>query len=278
MQIVTYSKCRKGTLGHYKLPPPPQIAPKGPMETLEIFFEKDQEISAGLIMLNKILQISKAKNKDSEDVIKLAPEKPTEEAEMKMAKNGPISGVNFPQRDLLNKKLYRCRLNGYTAIESKADFTKGGWGLLIAVKKSIGLELREFKSEPSWLAGTVSGTSSNGQKFTLLVTNAHIPNVGVRRKRAVGQLQAEFQKICKNFKSLILLGDLNMNVQASRKFTPKLGVGLELAKVSNSSGSRWNKNTFGRMIDHIFYTEFNCSPNSCISDRKLDISVMNGTF
>ncbi|OLY81623.1 hypothetical protein AYI68_g4269 [Smittium mucronatum] len=63
-----------------------------------------------------------------------------------------------------------------------------------------------------------------------------------------------------------------MDVQAATKFTSKIGVGLELVKVSNSSGSRWNKDTVGRMIDHIFYAGFNCRPKSCLADRKLDLS------
>ncbi|OMJ08096.1 hypothetical protein AYI69_g11203 [Smittium culicis] len=53
------------------------------------------------------------------------------------------------QETFLNKKSYRCRLPGYTCIEAKADLTKGGIGLLIAVKNNIGLDLNEYKSAPT---------------------------------------------------------------------------------------------------------------------------------
>ncbi|OLY84014.1 hypothetical protein AYI68_g1832 [Smittium mucronatum] len=66
--------------------------------------------------------------------------------------------------------------------------------------------------------------------------------------------------------------DLNMDVQAATKFTSKLGAWLELAKVTNSSGLRWNKDTVGRMIDHIFYSGFNCRLSSCLANCKIDLS------
>ncbi|OLY82635.1 hypothetical protein AYI68_g3239 [Smittium mucronatum] len=72
-----------------------------------------------------------------------------------------------------------------------------------------------------------------------------------------------------------------MDVLAASKFTSKLGVGFELAKVSNSSGLRSNQNAVGRMIDQIFYAGFNCRPNRVIADRKLNISdhmLISDTF
>ncbi|OMJ08836.1 hypothetical protein AYI70_g11289, partial [Smittium culicis] len=38
-----------------------------------------------------------------------------------------------------------------------------------------------------------------------------------------------------------------MDTPASKKFTLKLGTGFQHAKVSNSTGSRYNKSTVGRL-------------------------------
>ncbi|OLY84015.1 hypothetical protein AYI68_g1833 [Smittium mucronatum] len=72
------------------------------MGTPKNFEKKDQEISEGLKVLDKILQISKAKNKTSEGAKKLAPKKPSEAAGAKMSENDPISGVIFPQSSFSN--------------------------------------------------------------------------------------------------------------------------------------------------------------------------------
>ncbi|OLY79148.1 hypothetical protein AYI68_g6792 [Smittium mucronatum] len=77
-------------------------------------------------------------------------------------------------------------------------------------------------SVPSWLAGTVSGTSYTGQKFTLLVKNSQIPILGFRRKSAVDQLKIEFQKFSKKINYLILTGELFIEVQAASNSAFKL--------------------------------------------------------
>ncbi|OMJ12972.1 hypothetical protein AYI69_g9191 [Smittium culicis] len=63
-----------------------------------------------------------------------------------------------------------------------------------------------------------------------------------------------------------------MDTPASKKFTLKLGTGFQNAKVTNSTGSRYNKNTVGRMIDHIYYAGLNSRPNWCTVNRFLDLS------
>ncbi|OMJ20070.1 hypothetical protein AYI70_g4343, partial [Smittium culicis] len=63
-----------------------------------------------------------------------------------------------------------------------------------------------------------------------------------------------------------------MDSSASTKLTLKLGTGFQQAKVSNSVGSRYNKTTVGRMIDHIFYVGLNSRPNWCTANRFLDLS------
>ncbi|OMJ15030.1 hypothetical protein AYI70_g7531 [Smittium culicis] len=63
-----------------------------------------------------------------------------------------------------------------------------------------------------------------------------------------------------------------MDTPASKKFTLKLGTGFQHAKVSNSTGSRYNKSTVGRMIDHIYYAGLNSRPNWCTANRFLDLS------
>ncbi|OMJ14418.1 hypothetical protein AYI70_g7880 [Smittium culicis] len=60
------------------------------------------------------------------------------------------------QETFLNKKTYRYRIPGYTTIESKADLTKGGTGLLLAVRNQSGLMISEYKSSQTWLSGIVN--------------------------------------------------------------------------------------------------------------------------
>ncbi|OMJ29256.1 hypothetical protein AYI69_g1251 [Smittium culicis] len=69
-----------------------------------------------------------------------------------------------------------------------------------------------------------------------------------------------------------MLGDFNMETPASKKFALKLGTGFQHAKVDNSTGSRYIKNTVGRMIDHIYYAGLNSRPNWCTANRYLDLS------
>ncbi|OMJ15842.1 Transposon TX1 protein, partial [Smittium culicis] len=67
-------------------------------------------------------------------------------------------------------------------------------------------------------------------------------------------------------------GDFNMDTPASIRLTAKLGAGLQLARVSNSKGSRYNKTSVGRMIDHVYYAGLNSRPNWCTANRFLDLS------
>ncbi|OLY81038.1 hypothetical protein AYI68_g4864 [Smittium mucronatum] len=63
-----------------------------------------------------------------------------------------------------------------------------------------------------------------------------------------------------------------MDVLAASKSISNLGFGLGISNFSKSSGSRWNQNSVGRMINKTFYAEFNSKPNSCLADSKLDLS------
>ncbi|OMJ11865.1 RNA-directed DNA polymerase from mobile element jockey, partial [Smittium culicis] len=63
-----------------------------------------------------------------------------------------------------------------------------------------------------------------------------------------------------------------MDTPASKKFVLKLGTGFQHAKVTNSTGSRYNKNTVSRMIDHIYCAGLNSRPNWCTANRYLDLS------
>ncbi|OMJ15171.1 hypothetical protein AYI70_g7441 [Smittium culicis] len=63
-----------------------------------------------------------------------------------------------------------------------------------------------------------------------------------------------------------------MDTPASIRLTAKLGAGLQQAQVSNSKGSRYNKTSVGRMIDHIYYAGLNSRPNWCTANRFLDLS------
>ncbi|OMJ16021.1 hypothetical protein AYI69_g7995 [Smittium culicis] len=63
-----------------------------------------------------------------------------------------------------------------------------------------------------------------------------------------------------------------MDTSASIRLTLKMGAGFQQAKVSNSKGSRYNKGTVGRMIDHIYYAGLNSRPNWCTANRFLDLS------
>ncbi|OMJ16070.1 Transposon TX1 uncharacterized [Smittium culicis] len=68
-----------------------------------------------------------------------------------------------------------------------------------------------------------------------------------------------------------MLGDFNMETPASKKFALKLGTGFQHAKVDNSTGSRYIKNTVGQMIDHVYYAGLNSRPNWCTANRYLDL-------
>ncbi|OMJ12086.1 hypothetical protein AYI69_g9568 [Smittium culicis] len=142
---------------------------------------------------------------------------------------------------------------GYTCIEEKADHARGGTGLLFAIKNNVGLEISDFKSAATWLSGIVSVHTTNGDKFELLVTNLHFPSEGIRKKRAISELLDNYKNFNKKFEKHILLGDYNMDTPTSKKFLIKLGTGFQHEKVTNSTGSRYNKNTVGRMIDHLYY-------------------------
>ncbi|OMJ18791.1 hypothetical protein AYI69_g6876 [Smittium culicis] len=63
-----------------------------------------------------------------------------------------------------------------------------------------------------------------------------------------------------------------MDTPSSKKFTLKLGTGFQNAKVTNSTGSRYNKNTVGRIIDHIYCAGLNNRPNWCTVNRYMDLS------
>ncbi|OMJ13249.1 hypothetical protein AYI69_g9066, partial [Smittium culicis] len=63
-----------------------------------------------------------------------------------------------------------------------------------------------------------------------------------------------------------------MDTPASKKFAMKLGTGFQNAKVTNSTGSRYNKNTVSRMIDHIYCAGLSSRPNWCTANRYFDLS------
>ncbi|OMJ12024.1 hypothetical protein AYI69_g9593, partial [Smittium culicis] len=87
------------------------------------------------------------------------------------------------------------------------------------------------------MSGIVSGCTKSGEKFQLLVTNAHIPSSGIRKKNTISELVSSYKNFNKNFNKQLLLGDLNMDTPASIRLTLKLGTGFQQAKVSNSKGS-----------------------------------------
>ncbi|OMJ26741.1 Transposon TX1 uncharacterized [Smittium culicis] len=63
-----------------------------------------------------------------------------------------------------------------------------------------------------------------------------------------------------------------MDTPASKKFALKIGTGFQYAKDTISTGSRYNKNTMGRMIDHIYYAGLNRRPNWSTVNHYLDLS------
>ncbi|OMJ23460.1 hypothetical protein AYI70_g2254 [Smittium culicis] len=121
------------------------------------------------------------------------------------------------------------------------------------------------------MSGIVTGCTKSGEKFQLLVTNVHIPSSGIRKKNTISELMSSFKKFNIKFNKLLLLRDLNMDTLASIRLTLKMGTGFQKAKVSNSKGSRYNKGTVGRMIDHIYYAGLNSRPNWCTANRFLDL-------
>ncbi|OMJ22106.1 hypothetical protein AYI70_g3076 [Smittium culicis] len=63
-----------------------------------------------------------------------------------------------------------------------------------------------------------------------------------------------------------------MDTPASKMFIMKLGTGFKHAKMSNSTGSRYNKNTVFQIIDHIYYAGLNSRPNW--SDTEMGLNEL----
>ncbi|OMJ20951.1 LINE-1 reverse transcriptase-like protein [Smittium culicis] len=72
-----------------------------------------------------------------------------------------VSELLALQETFLNKKTYRYRIPGYNTIDSKADLTKGGTWLLLAVRNQSSLMISEYKSSQTWLSGIVNGIWKN---------------------------------------------------------------------------------------------------------------------
>ncbi|OMJ15321.1 hypothetical protein AYI70_g7348 [Smittium culicis] len=175
-------------------------------------------------------------------------------------------------RKVLTKSTYRFRLPGYICVESKANLIKGGKGLLLAARNKSGLQISELQSCQAWLSGIIYGGKINGKKFESIVTNVHIPSTVIRRLKASNEIFSLINKAKLKFKKNIILDDFNMDIKGANKISQKLGASYSRAKVTNSTGSRWNKNKIGRMIDHIFYAGFTSRENWCTSSKKIYMS------
>ncbi|OLY81816.1 hypothetical protein AYI68_g4074 [Smittium mucronatum] len=96
--------------------------------------------------------------------------------------------------------------------------------------------------------------------------------MGGQKKRTLDEIH-RFLKNKSNTKYPILFsGDFNMDTSKSQQFLRKSGINFSHARVSNSLGSRWNKNIMGRMVDHIFYQGISSRPNQCTANKYIDIS------
>ncbi|OMJ09692.1 hypothetical protein AYI70_g10780, partial [Smittium culicis] len=84
--------------------------------------------------------------------------------------------------------------------------------------------------------------------------NVHLPSNSTRRKKASDEIFNYMTRAKNKFTKNIICGDFNMDTNAAKKFILKTGAGLQRAKPTNSTGSRWHKGKTGRMIDHIFYS------------------------
>ncbi|OLY78950.1 hypothetical protein AYI68_g6992, partial [Smittium mucronatum] len=192
------------------------------------------------------------------------------ELELLLQKSKP--DILLIQETFLSKKSYRCRIPGYTTIESKTELTKGGNGLLIGVRNQSGLVLSEFINYPTWMVGLVQGKTKRNENFRINVVNVHMPSWGIRKKRTMNEIQSFLKNRNGTKDAIIFAGDFNMDIVRSDQFLKKSGIDFEHSRVSNSSGSRWNKNDMGRMIDHIFYYRIGSRPNWCIANKYLNIS------
>ncbi|OMJ29037.1 hypothetical protein AYI69_g1473 [Smittium culicis] len=90
---------------------------------------------------------------------------------------------------------------------------------------------------------------------------AHQKCAGIRKKLAISVLLEKYKNSNKKFSKHMLPGGYNMDTPATKNFSLKLGTGFQHAKVTNSTGSRYNKNTMGRMIDQIYYAWLNSRPS-----------------
>ncbi|PVU93754.1 hypothetical protein BB561_003054 [Smittium simulii] len=66
--------------------------------------------------------------------------------------------------------------------------------------------------------------------------------------------------------------DYNMDIPQVQKFILKSGLNLARCRVENSSGSRYNGLSMGRMLDHILYKSMSERPNYCTVSHKVDLS------
>ncbi|PVU95553.1 hypothetical protein BB561_001761 [Smittium simulii] len=178
------------------------------------------------------------------------------------------------QETLINKKSYRYRLPGYTVIESKSDHNLGGNGLLIALKNNSGLQIFELKKHPYWMSAKIIGKTTGGNKFTVIIINLHLPSAGIRKKDAILTLNRHVHKITENkpHQKLMILGDFIVDTDQVKKFIRKYGPNLMQCQVENSSGSRYNGLSMGRMLDHILYKDMERRPNYCTVSHKVDLS------
>ncbi|OMJ22009.1 hypothetical protein AYI69_g5575 [Smittium culicis] len=78
------------------------------------------------------------------------------EQELFLQKSKP--DILLLQETYLSKKTYRCRIPGYSCIESKSEITKGGTGLLIGVRDKSGLKITELNINPTWMSGEILGS------------------------------------------------------------------------------------------------------------------------
>ncbi|PVU94683.1 hypothetical protein BB561_002345 [Smittium simulii] len=175
------------------------------------------------------------------------------------------------------------KLPGYTVIESKSDHNLGGNGLLIALKNNSGLQIFELKQHPHWTSAKIIGKTTDGNKFTLIIINLHLPSAGIRKKDAILTLNRHVHKITENkpHQKLMILGDYNMDTaQMEQKYNTNIeqGTTRTIIEAKNVRDDRlrisyWIKTHKMKVLD--YRTTNKVANNTKVVKKKISRSNAN---
>lgn len=152
------------------------------------------------------------------------------------------------QETMLDEESFRAKLNRYQIIESKAQVGAGKVGVLLALRRNIGLSLKEYKSTDYYVAGIISGINSSGEKFNLIAASVYIPCTGKEREEAIEEVIALGAN--KKKYPMVLMGDFNMSTKSVDKLVAKFAT--DFVRLVNRPEYTWIGPRMKRSnLDHI---------------------------